>query len=98
MYLSLNDGSNGLSGECHLAKSEFDRVLWRPATDNKVSTYNRHSCSSSCGFSGGADDEGLPEYGVADPRLVSSHDRVRDMDPMGGDLSINLYFIESTSM
>lgn len=83
MHLSLSDGSNGLSGECHLAKEEVDCTSsWRPATDTNVLKYMSHSCFSlvSSGSSAGRDEVIFTHE--------SSHDRVRTIDPMCGDLSI----------
>lgn len=48
MYLSLNDGSNGLSEECHLVVNVLNCIL--PcilAADKSALTKENHSCSSS---------------------------------------------------
>lgn len=94
MYLSLKDGSRGVSDECRLAKNESKWIpLSIPAADSSVWTYKKHSFSSSSGLNGVV--EVLPGT-RAGPTADSSHDRVRAMDPIGGDLPIKLHLIGST--
>ena len=42
------------------------------------------------------DDDGLTQTELAVSAQVSSHDNVRAIDPIGGDLSIRLHLIGST--
>lgn len=92
--LFLSDGSNGFSRECHLEKNESHCTLSsRPASERRVRTRPSHFCSSSSVSSHA--NEGLNKYGSVSSEYESSHVKVREMDPMGGDLSIKLDFVGS---
>lgn len=90
-YLSLSDGSNGLLSECHLEKNESHRApLSRPAADRRVWTKASQSFSSSSAPVETRED--FNGQGVAVSIQDSSHERVRAIDSIGGDLSIKLDF------
>lgn len=78
--LSLNDGSKGLSGECHRVISESLQL--KPDAVKSVLMKPYQSSSSS-----------IPIAGlVVSVYDSSSRERTRAIDPIGGDLSIRLDF------
>lgn len=85
--LFLSDGSNGNLRECHLEKNELWCTLSsRPAAEKRLWTRLSHFCSSSS-LSSHA-NVGLNKYGSVLSKYASSHVKVREIDSMGGDLSI----------